>query len=249
MNPLKSNISQRQEAQILRGGLHTLLHACARSCISSVARTPDRAIIRAMRAAHDRRLATLLLLLVGLARGAAGLVMCASSGPGLSGKQRRQLRSLAGQQEAAKTLRRLLCVEPTRSAEELEAGLSQTELVRCKFPMVRGSSSRAAPSLAAPCRSLCACARRDERSLAGGEEGGGEGTCGGAGWPREPACGGCAGAPAAAQLALVHAQKLSPAPNFSLRTGSRAHRALLPDLAATAHRAGDVILARRRWRA
>ena len=164
-----------------------------------------------MRAAHDRRLATLLLLLVGLARGAAGLVMCASSGPGLSGKQRRQLRSLAGQQEAAKTLRRLLCVEPTRSAEELEAGLSQTELVRCKFPMVRGSSSRAAPSLAAPCRSLCACARRDERSLAGGEEGGGEDPCGGAGWPRESACRGCAGAPAASQLAprLVHAQKLS----------------------------------------
>lgn len=67
------------------------------------------------------------------------MVMCASSGPGLSGKQRRQLRSLAGQQEAAKTLRRLICVEPSRSADELEIGLAQTELVRCKFPMVRSS--------------------------------------------------------------------------------------------------------------
>ena len=100
----------------------------------------------------------LMLMLISLAR-ASGLIMCAASGPsGLSGKHRRQLRSLAGQQEAAKTLRRLRCAEPSRSAEELEIGLAQTELVRCKFPMVRcfaTTEPSARGKLVAQCCSLC----------------------------------------------------------------------------------------------
>ena len=68
------------------------------------------------------------LLLLLLARASA---LCA-----LSGGQRRQLRAIAGRQEAAKTLRRLICTDVSRSAAELDLSLSSAELVRCKFPLV-----------------------------------------------------------------------------------------------------------------
>ena len=54
----------------------------------------------------------------------------------LTGKQRRQLRALAGRREAAKTLRRMQVSEPTRSAAEVDTALRDVELVRCKFPVL-----------------------------------------------------------------------------------------------------------------
>ena len=60
-----------------------------------------------------------------------GLSVCAP----LTGKQRRQLRAIAGRREAAKTLRRMQVSEPARSAAEVDAALRDVELVRCKFPV------------------------------------------------------------------------------------------------------------------
>ena len=83
---------------------------------------------------------TLALLLVALS-GSAGLILSGGAG-GLTGKQRRQLRSEAGRQEASKTLRRIICAgteasEVARSAPELDTQLSSGELVRIKFSQVR----------------------------------------------------------------------------------------------------------------
>ena len=58
----------------------------------------------------------------------------------ITGRQRRELRSLAGRLEQSKELRRMHCVEPSVGAtelrEQLAAGGASAGLVRCKFPMV-----------------------------------------------------------------------------------------------------------------
>ena len=54
----------------------------------------------------------------------------------LTGTQRRQLRTIAGRREAAKTLHRMNVTEPARSAAELDTVLRAAELVRCKFPVL-----------------------------------------------------------------------------------------------------------------
>ena len=78
--------------------------------------------------------------------GSAGLILSGGAG-GLTGKQRRQLRSEAGRQEASKTLRRIICAgteasEVARSAPELDTQLSSGELVRIKFSQVRPAQPR-----------------------------------------------------------------------------------------------------------
>ena len=57
-----------------------------------------------------------------------------------TGRQKRELRALAGRLEQSKELRRMHCVEPSVGAtelrEQLAAGGASAGLVRCKFPMV-----------------------------------------------------------------------------------------------------------------
>ena len=77
-------------------------------------------------------LALLVLLLPALSS--------AFSAVEFTGRQRRELRALAGRLEQSKELRRMHCVEPSVGAtelrEQLAAGGASAGLVRCKFPMV-----------------------------------------------------------------------------------------------------------------
>lgn len=57
-------------------------------------------------------------------------------GDALTGKQKRQLRAVAGRLAAAKELRSVIVADPARSAVEVSKELDMNELVRARFPHV-----------------------------------------------------------------------------------------------------------------
>ena len=69
-------------------------------------------------------------------------VVCACAQPQLTGGQRRQLRSLAGRQAAAKTLRYVSVASCARSRDEVDVQLASCELVRCKFIVTKKSEAK-----------------------------------------------------------------------------------------------------------
>ncbi|KAL3932787.1 MAG: hypothetical protein SGPRY_000559 [Prymnesium sp.] len=65
-------------------------------------------------------------------------------GDALTGKQKRQLRAVAGRLAAAKELRSVIVADPARSALEVSKELDMNELVRARFPHVEKKREAAA---------------------------------------------------------------------------------------------------------